>query len=623
MKLKKYLSLMLIMGSLLGFPVKVKIVLENKTNDTLKAPMLYALRGFRYAEIEKEIYLKTLFPGEKVKYVLTANIEKFDMDIEYKVLVKNGEVSPDIIKIELTSPSYASLSNLIITQIPEYEVHHTITEFEEVYPILFLHGNSSSLRYWLNTTAGYKEALLKILEEHYREYEGDWDESNLNIYPNTQIPTTYERSHPKRQIYNAQYYLNAPINDTIIHGVIGSNGNIVPVNPSDEFHYNNIASYGSYAERVANIVNRILEATYSDKILVVAHSMGGLVIRSAIKYYGLQGKVKRLLTIGTPNNGVSWTAEGVILEDLLTLFISFMNKLGLADISDFYHPWWMGEGEVQEIGFTYNNIRLTWDWKQGNQIGTWTYFLNQGNWGSWTRIATIAGNLNPVIPVWISIPFPYLHEIKFLDFQTSDGLVSVSDVYLPFAVFNSVYHACHGTSAEPGVDLDWLDINVFSTWGPNSLTACKYTTEYIKLWVIDGDESKDATSISPSYIKVSFGNDDGDGRWDYYDESVWAEAGINNSDWNEIVIVRIDGLLFHKPKLGQFHKMTFFSKEFTTQENQCSGNKRCFLVFPPKGIEIDPGDRSMRPRIKMRVYFYSLKTNMFTSDEISFNIEMW
>lgn len=354
-----------------------------------------------------------------------------------------------------------SISNFIITQIPEYEVYHTITHFEKVYPILFLHGNSGNLHYWVQTTEGYKEALMKIAEEHYRNYEAL--ECNLHIYPHTQIPNTYLRSYPKRQIYNAQYYLNAPINRDNIHGAIGSNGNVIPLSQSNAEKYNNVISYGTYAQRVAEIVNRILDATYSDKILVVAHSMGGLVIRSAIKYYGLQDKVERLLTIGTPHNGVTWQVSGGVIGDLLIFFLSLMLKMHLQDISVEDYPNWMLNGEIQEMGFILNGVRLTWDWKSGSETGTWTYFLNQGNWNNWTRIATIAGDLNPVKPVEIYIPIPFAHTIRFLNFQTSDGLVSTNDVNLPFAIFNSVYHGAHGTSGGSGMDLGWLEIGKIPT----------------------------------------------------------------------------------------------------------------------------------------------------------------
>ena len=40
------------------------------------------------------------------------------------------------------------------------------------------------------------------------------------------------------------------------------------------------------------------------KISILAHSMGGLVARSAIEQYGIDGRVDKLITLGTPHNGI-------------------------------------------------------------------------------------------------------------------------------------------------------------------------------------------------------------------------------------------------------------------------------------------------------------------------------
>jgi pimeloyl-ACP methyl ester carboxylesterase len=488
-------------------------------------------------------------------------------------------------------------------------VYHPINQANEAYPILFLHGHMGDVNYWWQTIEGYKEAMMKIREEGYKNYEG-LDE-NLQIYPGEELSPTYGRPYPRRQIYNAQYYLNQPIDDEHIHGAIGSNGQIIPVNPSDAQAYNNVLSYGSYAQRVADIVNKILEATYSDKILVVAHSMGGLVIRSAIKYYGLGEKVKRLLLIATPNNGVSWkvNSDVSVIDFLILFFLSFIKKVPIVDITEFYDPDWMGKGEVQEIGFTLNNERLTWNWKVGNQTGTWTHFLNQGNWDKWTRIATIAGDLNPVTPAWISLPFPGLGEIKFLDFETSDGLVSVNDVKLDFAVFNSVYRAAHGSSGGVGNDLGWLDIGKIPTWGSNSLTACNYTTEYIKTWVIDGDESRNATSVTPEKVVIFPWPDNiHEHEWDYSVEDLYLSIHIDPQQWDKIIAVRTQFVLDLKnPPECISHTLIWSNKDFSYRDFWQEGNKRKILLYPKKAF----GDLSQYQncdphKLTGTVYIYSL-----------------
>jgi pimeloyl-ACP methyl ester carboxylesterase len=65
---------------------------------------------------------------------------------------------------------------------------------------------------------------------------------------------------------------------------------------------------GRYAKRLAEFIDKVLAATGASKVDIVAHSMGGLVARAAIKYYGCDTKVRKLLTIGTPNKG--WHGVG-------------------------------------------------------------------------------------------------------------------------------------------------------------------------------------------------------------------------------------------------------------------------------------------------------------------------
>ena len=70
-----------------------------------------------------------------------------------------------------------------------------------------------------------------------------------------------------------------------------------------------------WANHFAIFVEKVLNACYGDnwrenpdaKVDVVAHSMGGLVVRAAIKWYEMpcgepvKERVRKLITIGTPN----------------------------------------------------------------------------------------------------------------------------------------------------------------------------------------------------------------------------------------------------------------------------------------------------------------------------------
>jgi hypothetical protein len=63
-----------------------------------------------------------------------------------------------------------------------------------------------------------------------------------------------------------------------------------------------LASIDDFADQVACKIDEILTATGATGVVVVAHSMGGLVARAYLRRYG-GAKVRKLITVGTPHEG--------------------------------------------------------------------------------------------------------------------------------------------------------------------------------------------------------------------------------------------------------------------------------------------------------------------------------
>jgi Palmitoyl protein thioesterase len=78
-----------------------------------------------------------------------------------------------------------------------------------------------------------------------------------------------------------------------------------------------LASIDWFAREVAHKVDAILAATGARRVVVVAHSMGGLVMRAYLRDRG-GAKIARLVTIGTPHEGSmhAWMAMGACLAQL-------------------------------------------------------------------------------------------------------------------------------------------------------------------------------------------------------------------------------------------------------------------------------------------------------------------
>jgi triacylglycerol lipase len=61
-------------------------------------------------------------------------------------------------------------------------------------------------------------------------------------------------------------------------------------------------SIENYVDPVAQRIDEVLTATGAEQLILVGHSMGGLVARAYLRRYGV-GKVIRLVTLGTPHAG--------------------------------------------------------------------------------------------------------------------------------------------------------------------------------------------------------------------------------------------------------------------------------------------------------------------------------
>ncbi len=75
-------------------------------------------------------------------------------------------------------------------------------------------------------------------------------------------------------------------------------GNLFTINLEPVF-----ADINHYAIQVAERVAQIRTLTGADQVILVGHSMGGLVARAYVHWYGGKPYVARIITLGSPHNG--------------------------------------------------------------------------------------------------------------------------------------------------------------------------------------------------------------------------------------------------------------------------------------------------------------------------------
>ena len=78
-----------------------------------------------------------------------------------------------------------------------------------------------------------------------------------------------------------------------------------------------LASIDSFADQVARKIDAIVRATGATSVMVVTHSMGGLVVRAYARKHGT-ARLARVMTIGAPHHGSvhAWLLFGTSLAQL-------------------------------------------------------------------------------------------------------------------------------------------------------------------------------------------------------------------------------------------------------------------------------------------------------------------
>ena len=78
-----------------------------------------------------------------------------------------------------------------------------------------------------------------------------------------------------------------------------------------------LASIETFAEQLARKIDHVVAATKAQRVMIVAHSMGGLVVRAYLRRHG-SARIARIVTIGSPHHGsmLAWFFPGISLAQM-------------------------------------------------------------------------------------------------------------------------------------------------------------------------------------------------------------------------------------------------------------------------------------------------------------------
>ncbi len=192
-------------------------------------------------------------------------------------------------------------------------------------PVILLHGHRSdasdtlATKVWLPYRGQQLEhptVFTEILAEKYNGYRCGKDIEGNSISFNSR--SILPAQNGENLIFNFSYYTGEP-------SVIG-NGKLLPLNENYRKEYTKNLEKGSYSEELAVFVKNVLAAVYGEnwmenesaKVNFVAHCMGGIVLRYAIKYLNIPGTnvsfkniTAKVCYVASPNNGFNNQLFGV------------------------------------------------------------------------------------------------------------------------------------------------------------------------------------------------------------------------------------------------------------------------------------------------------------------------
>lgn len=179
--------------------------------------------------------------------------------------------------------------------------------------VIFLHGHSLNK----DTSAEYSlDAFNKIQEK--------LEEAN---YLNGGAISTYTERDSPRDIWN-KLPVPLTIKASYYFDIFREPENYIVVQTKSE-------NINTYALRLKELIETVQYKTGKQKVIIIAHSMGGLVARRYIQIFG-EDKIEKLILIGTPNKGIAgntadycpWIGEQLECRDMNSdsLFINKMNQ---------------------------------------------------------------------------------------------------------------------------------------------------------------------------------------------------------------------------------------------------------------------------------------------------------
>ncbi|MFA6022746.1 MAG: alpha/beta hydrolase [Candidatus Pacearchaeota archaeon] len=186
------------------------------------------------------------------------------------------------------------------------------------YPILLLHGHDFS-----------KEVSAEYSLDAFNEIQAKFEKEG---YLDAGIISLYSKDNVSR---GEIVWADVPITLKLSYyfDVFKQTGTVISVQTKNE-------NIDTYAVRLNDLIKTVKYETNRPKVVIIAHSMGGLVTRRYMQIFGTND-IEQVILIGTPNKGIvgdvatycDYFGETLECKDMKEDSL-FMNKLNNGDLPD-------------------------------------------------------------------------------------------------------------------------------------------------------------------------------------------------------------------------------------------------------------------------------------------------
>jgi uncharacterized alpha/beta hydrolase family protein len=317
---------------------------ENASNSTI------ALLDMRNKIIDKYLYE---LPDNDTNSEIIKNIlvQKRQNDLPASDLNDTSEILAELVRTAPKPCEYVNVSeynlmyfNPVILQSNKSFQHYSIIEFQDIapkccifgncadccidescknenYPVIFVHGHAFNK----DTAADYSLDAFNKIQKNL-ETDGYINAGSISLYTAYSGQGVWGLSENPVSV-KVSYYLD----------LFQQPDNYVVVQTKSE-------NIETYAVRLKEIIDTVKFKTGKDKVIIVSHSMGGLVARRYIQLFG-SDNVDKLILISVPNKGITGaiadyctiTGEKLECRDMNSdsLFMNKLNRGSLPDIETY------------------------------------------------------------------------------------------------------------------------------------------------------------------------------------------------------------------------------------------------------------------------------------------------